>query len=189
MWALALAGLLAFAGHRVVAQNRSQTGTPQPTTPQQLPNGQGGRSGRFGGGGPQGSTLNVGWEWWKDEAVKKEIGLRPDQAKNIDGFYSHRVKDIDPVVQEYLKEESALDKMAADRAVDDSTFSIEVTKYYALRTLIGQSHTMMCYRIAKVLDVDQYAKLKAIADRRLKEAEARRGRGGGLAPAPGGLLR
>jgi hypothetical protein len=48
---------------------------------------------------------------------------------------------------------------------------------------------MMDYRIAKVLDLDQYAKLKAIADRRLKEAEARRGRGGGPNPNPRGLLR
>jgi Spy/CpxP family protein refolding chaperone len=96
---------------------------------------------------------------------------------------------MDPVALEYQKESAALDKMVADRLVDESTLSVEITKYYALRTSLLQSRTLMDYRIAKVLDTEQYAKLKAIADRRLKEAEARRGRGGGLPPAPGGLLR
>jgi Spy/CpxP family protein refolding chaperone len=121
--------------------------------------------------------------------VKKEIGLRPDQAKRIDDYYTRRMKEIDPVAQEYQKESAVLDKMVTDRLVDDSTLSLELMRYYTLRSSLGQSRAMMDYRIAKVLDLDQYAKLKAIADRRLKEAEARRGRGGGPNPAPRGLLR
>lgn len=209
VWALALSGLIAFAGHSVWARVRAEQGpaqssqapasqapasqvtTNRPSTPQ------GQRGGHFDGPGPQvigrnwppPSPFRVGWEWWKDEDVKKEIGLRADQAGRIDRYYSARMKEIDPVVQEYQRETVILNKMVDDRLVDDSTLSVEMTKFYALRTSVDQSRTMMDYRIAKVLDLEQYAKLKAIADRRLKEAEARRGRGGGLAPSPGGLLR
>jgi Spy/CpxP family protein refolding chaperone len=122
--------------------------------------------------------------------VKKEIGMRPDQASRIDRIYASRVKEIDPVVKEYESESASLDKMVTDRLVDEPTLDHEISRYYSLRAEVGRSRLLMDYRIAKVLDVDQYAKLKAIADRRLKEAEGRRGRGGGQSAAPhGGLLR
>ena len=204
VWALALSGLLTVAGAGVWARSRydhtSPRGSVQAPTAQasQGQTNQGQRGGHFDGrGGPQGSDrlagpppspLSVGWEWCKDDEVKKEIGLRSDQANRIDAYYSSRLKDIDSVVKEYQTESAALDKMVSDRLVDVSTLSVEITKYWALRAEVGRSRLLMDYRIARVLDVDQYAKLKAIADRRLKEYEARRGRGGGPAPTPHGSL-
>jgi Spy/CpxP family protein refolding chaperone len=187
VWALALSGLLAIAGLDVGARARSQqagqTQTPPPATPNQP--GQGGhfdgRGGQFPGRGVPSnpSPASMAWDWWKDDAVKKDVGLRPDQATHIDRIYSVRMKEIDPTVQDYQKEQEILDKMLADRVADETALSAEMTKFYALRTAVNQSRTLMLYRIVKVLDVDQYTKLKAILAQRLKEAEARRGRGGG----------
>lgn len=194
VWALALSGLLTVAGAGVWARSRHDGQAGQ--APPQQASQRGPHDGpgpQFPGRGPAPATplgtFSAAWDWWKDDAVKKEIGLRPEQSNRIDSFYSSRMKQMDPVVQEYQKEQAILDKMVSDRTVDDSTLTVEITKWYALRAEVGRSRLLMDYRIAKVLDVDQYAKLKAIADRRLKEAEARRGRGGGLAPVPGGLPR
>jgi Spy/CpxP family protein refolding chaperone len=193
VWALALSGLLAVAGPGVVARVRSeqaagsQTQTQSQTAPPATP-GQPGQRGHFDGpggqfpgrGGPSNpSPVSANWDWWKDDAVKKEVGLRPEQASHIDRIYSVRMKEIDPTVQEYQKELDALDKMLADRVVDETALSVEMTKFYSLRTALQESRTLMLYRIEKVLDVDQYTKLKDILAQRFKEAEARRGRGGG----------
>ena len=191
---MAVLGLLAVTGAGVWARSRHDTRISQ--APAQA----GQRSGHLDGPAPQFpgrgpaptplGTFSATWDWWKDDAVKKEIGLRPDQSNRIDSFYSSRMKQMDPVVQEYQKEQAILDKMVSDRIVDDSTLTVEITKWYALRAEVGRSRLLMDYRIAKVLDVDQYAKLKVVADRRLKDFEARRGRGGGSPPpAHGGLLR
>lgn len=196
MWALALSGLVTVAGAGVWARSRHENRPGQASAqPGQRGGHLDGPGAQFPGRGPAPATplgtFSATWDWWKDEAVKKEIGLRPDQSSRIDSFYSSRMKQMDPVVQEYQKEQAILDKMVSDRIVDDSTLTVEITKWYALRAEVGRSRLLMDYRIAKVLDENQYAKLKAVADRRLKEAEARRGgRGGGPAPAPhGGLLR
>jgi Spy/CpxP family protein refolding chaperone len=145
-----------------------------------------------GRGGPGGlnigppanpSPASIGWEWWKDADVAKQVGLRPDQASRIDRFYASRVKDIDPVVQEFKKERDTLDKMLADRTVDESTLNLQITKYNALNSTIVQSRYLMLYRISKVLEPDQYAKLQVVFQKRVQEFEQRRARGGG-APAP-----
>jgi Spy/CpxP family protein refolding chaperone len=159
---------------------------------------QGGRPGGpppqgfFGGGGDRGgpppapSPYNSSWEWWNDADVRKEIGLRPDQTNRINDFYARRVKDIAPVIEEYQKENAALDKMLAERTVTEAQLSLQLTKFNTLRLTIFQSRYLMLYRISKVLDADQYGKLKAIFDRRAKEMEQHRGRGGAPAPAPSG---
>jgi Spy/CpxP family protein refolding chaperone len=204
VWGTALAVLLTVAGHSVWAVGHAQAAGQQTTPPatgstttpnQAQPPQRGG--GRFDGPGGQFpgrpananvSPVSLQWEWWKDADVKKEVGLKPDQVSRIDQYYSRRMKEIDPAVQEFTKEQVTLDKMLADRVVDDSTISLEMTKYYALRNSISQSHFLMLYRIAKVLDVEQYAKLKAIFDRRVKEMDAHRGgRGGTPEPSPLGF--
>jgi hypothetical protein len=137
-----------------------------------------------------GRGFGPGWEWWKDDAVKKAIGLRAQQAADIDRFYTRRLKDMDPVLQAYEQERAALDKMMADRVVDDTQLDLELTtKYLPLYSKLFASRQMMLYRISKVLDPDQFAKLQAINEQHQQLMAGRRGRGGAPAPRPPGLLR
>jgi Spy/CpxP family protein refolding chaperone len=199
---MALSALIAVAGHEVWARGHQPQGTPQSqstSNPNQAAtaSGRGGQRGpgsSFPGGRgpdqqpPNAAEIGMQWDWWHDPDVKKEIGLRLDQTKRIDDFYSSRVKDIDPVAQEYQKEREVLDKMFAERLVDSSILDHELTKVYTLRMEVNKSRILMLYRIAKALDAEQYAKLQAILNRRIKDYEAHRGgRTGGEGPMPHGL--
>jgi hypothetical protein len=183
VWALALFGLVACAGFiarqgggQVSAEAALAPGTRVQTSPQSATASQvaqpGARTGLTpppatpGGRGP--------WEWWNDDAVKKELALRPNQAADIERIYLRRVKDMEPVVQWLLQEKPVLVKMIADRVVDDTQLDVEFTKYDAMRLKLEASRTLMLYRISKVLDADQFSKLQAIIDRH--EAAGRRGR-------------
>jgi hypothetical protein len=203
VWAVALSTLLVFAGHEVWALGHQGQATPPQGQSAANPNQTAsatGRSGQRGGPGsfpgdrgpgqqgPNAAEISMQWEWWRDADVKKEIGLRADQSKHIDDIYSRRVKEIDPIGQEYQKERETLDKMFADRVVDTSALVIEINRFYSARTEVNKSRLLMLYQIARVLDVDQYAKLRAILDRRIKDIEAHRGgRTGGDSPMPHGL--
>lgn len=183
-----------WGAQRGTSQGAQGTTSGQTTSPQGQNGGRPGGppQGVFGGdrGGPQPlSPFNAPGEWWKDPDVRKEIGLRPDQASHIDDIYARRVKDIQPVIDEYQKEQQTLDKMLSERVVTEATLSLQITKFNTLRVTIWQSRYLMLYRISKVLDADQYAKLKAIFERRQKEMEQHRGRGGAPAPAPAGSPR
>jgi Spy/CpxP family protein refolding chaperone len=205
VWGLALFGLVACAGFlareggtQVSAAPALALGSPAQTSPQSATASQVAQPGARTGATPSpatpgerepGSGHGPGWEWWKDDAVKKEIGLRPNQAADIDRIYQRRLKEMDPVVQAYVQERAALVKMIADRVVDDTQLDLEFTKFDALRLKMDASHALMLYRISKVLDTDQYAKLRAISDRRDALQAGRRGRGGASAPRPLGLPR
>jgi hypothetical protein len=205
VWALALSGLVACAGFSVRAAGTRLSAAPtsqaSAAAPQSAPQGSnaGGAANQAParGGvdtskqtpgqpsaqhGPGPGSFGSGWLWWQDDAVKKEIGLRPNQATLIDHIYTRRLQEMAPVVQAYEVERAALNKMIADRLVDDTQLDFELTtKFLPLRSKLEASRYLMLYRISKVLDADQSAKLPAAQERH------NQGRGRGGAPAPHSL--
>jgi len=196
VWGLALLGLLACAGFFAregatpvsAAAAVTTPGTQAQTSPQSATASQVAQPSTRPGTttAPTPPSGRGPWDWWMDDAVKKEIALRPNQAAEIDRIYQRRVKDMEPVVQWLIQEKPVLVKMIADRAVDDTQLDVEFTKYDAMRLKLEASRNLMLYRISKVLDADQFSKLQAIIDRR--EATGRRGREA-APPRPLGLPR
>ena len=146
-----------------VAAPAGQT-QPQPTTGQRP-------------GGPPGLRLGpqeVAFKWWKDDAVKKEIGLDEQQASRIDRTYESRIKDMDLWAQKWEKEWTELTKMTRERIVDVGAYEYQVGQFEAANTKISASRRVMLYRMYLVLKPDQYQKLSAIFERN----RGRRGGGG-----------
>jgi len=137
--------------------------TPAPGTPGQ-------RS-----GGPGGPTQGP-WEWWKDDAIKKEMRLTDMQARNITKIYEERARMMKPHSDEFDKQRLELEKMTKERAVDVATYSMQVNKVEFLRTELSKSRLVMLYQIYRQLTPEQYDKLREIRDRRDRQ---RAGRGAG----------
>jgi len=137
--------------------------------------------GRGGPGGPGG----LGGCWWRDEALKKEIGLRDDQIRRMDGLYEKRAKDMAPFLQELTKENDILQGMTRERVLDDTTLAVQISKVGSLDQRIRDSRALMNYRAYRVLDADQYKKLLAYLAYldKLRADWDRRGRGGVAHPA------
>jgi Spy/CpxP family protein refolding chaperone len=165
----AIASAQRFGGSSHQAQKVSQQTTPPPAA-QQPAGRQGGQSGQ-----PQQNQFTFSWEWWKDEAVKKEMQLTPEQLRNISNLYDRRVRDMKPMDEAYQKERKELDKMSSERLVEVSVYSIQVSRVEALRTELFKTRTVMLYQIHRMLTPEQIKKLDEIRDRR----RARVNRGGG----------
>lgn len=110
------------------------------------------------------------WEWWNDADVQKELALSADKVKQIDEFYQRRVKDLKPVVDEFMKQFKELDAMTKAAVVDEPIYSMQVLRVESLRSRLNESRTMMLYRIYRTLQPDQYKKLQDIFDRRARMA-------------------
>jgi Spy/CpxP family protein refolding chaperone len=158
-----LVGVVGFSTARVL-QADQQRPAPQPAT---QPSVQGPGRGTTPPGFPQ-------WEWWKDDSVKKELGLSEDKVKKLDSIYQDRVKLLTPFVEDYTKQKEVLDRMTADRSADEATYALQVSRVEQLRSRLFESRTTMLYRMYRTLQPDQYQKLRDIFDRR----SAGRGRGG-----------
>lgn len=171
--ALALTVPLAAGG-----QSRSQTAqTPPVSQPQ---GSQAGTPQTQGGAAEQGSSRPgqrpfdlFRREWWKDDLVKKEIGLSDDKARKIDQYYQDRSRRLTPIGDELNKQEDELDRMTRERTVDEVTYSLQVGRVWDLRRRLGESRTIMLYRIYQELTPEQHKKLHALRER------YRGGRGGG----------
>jgi Spy/CpxP family protein refolding chaperone len=124
-------------------------------------------------GGP-GRSDSGAWEWWKDEAVKKEMKLTDKQVRDISRIFDARAREMKPVNDAYQKQRAELDKLARERLVDTSTFSIQVGQVEALRTELSKSRAVMFYAISRQLSAEQHDKLREIRDRQFS---GRRGGG------------
>lgn len=111
------------------------------------------------------------WDWWNDDAVKKELKLTDMQVRQIQMIFDRRVREVTPTYEEYRKQRAELDKMTQERTVDEATYALKVRQTQFLLSELNQSRTVMLYSIYKRLDPKQYEALRVIRDKRF-------GRGG-----------
>jgi hypothetical protein len=121
---------------------------------------------------PNAEEFLTRFDWWKDEAIKKEVKLTDQQVRRIQGIIESRVKQITPTYEEYRKQVALLDQTIKDRTADLATFEVQVGRVEFLRSKVNETRTIMLYRIMRELDPAQYQKLREILDR------PRGGRGG-----------
>jgi Spy/CpxP family protein refolding chaperone len=126
---------------------------PQPATPQ-TPGGRGGQRQP----GP--------FEWWKDEGVKKELGLTEQVAREIGRIVEDREKAMAPFEAARAKALDDLDKMMREGAVDVSAIELQANRLETLRAKLSETRIVMLYRIQKKLTPEQNKKLQEIRDRR-----------------------
>jgi Spy/CpxP family protein refolding chaperone len=115
------------------------------------------------------------WEWWNDSDIRRELGLSPDKVQKIQDIYTTRSQLLKPTIDDFTKELAALDALTKARTVDEGTFAAQVNKVEYLRSKIGESRTVMLYRMSLVLSPDQYRKLQDIRNRRDRDRERERG--------------
>jgi Spy/CpxP family protein refolding chaperone len=115
-------------------------------------------------------------KWWNDAEVQKELGLTADKAKRIDDFFEKRSKDMKPWVDRWQHEREVLDAMTRAATVDEATYALQVQEVQSLGARLGESRTMMLYRIYRELQPEQYKKLQEIFARRAAQHTGGNGR-------------
>ena len=113
------------------------------------------------------------WEWWKDDEVKKDLGLSDKVATDIDSYYQMRLRQMMPFVESLNHERDVLQQMTLERKVDEDTYAAQVTVVESLVFMLRQSRTVMLYHIYRKLTPEQNTKLDAARNRHFQ-----RGRGG-----------
>src|SRR5262249_14120181 len=136
-----------------------QTATPAPQAGRAGAPPQPDRRGGPGRGGPTGSDMLLQWEWWKDDQVKKDLGLDPKVVADIDGYYQSRLRQMMPYADGLNHERDILNAMSAERKLDDYTYAVQVSKVEALYSKLRETRTVMLFHISKKLTPEQITKL------------------------------
>lgn len=148
--------------------------TPRVSAPPQAGQTAPASSGRGTQQNRSGQEFSLSWEWWKDDAARKEMKLSDQQVRSISRLYDNRVRTLKPVAEEIVKQRDILNKMTQERTVDVPVYAIQVNHLEALRSEMNRTRTIMLYEIHKSLTPEQTLKLGEILERRRKA----RGSGG-----------
>lgn len=184
MLVIPAAGFGPWAGGAALPQGQTTGRGSAPSSNAGGPQGQGASqsSGRSTAPGqrPQPSAEQYlgAWDWWKDEAVKKQLKLTDMQVRQITGIFERRVREVTPFYDEYRKQMAQLDRMTEERTVDEAAYAVQVSRAESLRSKLNETRAVMLYTIYRRLEPWQYQELRKVWEQR------RNGRGGRTGAPP-----
>ncbi len=112
--------------------------------------------------------------WWADEKSKKELGLNPEQVKQIDDIYNSAKDELAADRESYERERKELDRMIAESKAERWVVTRQIDKTETARSAMNKLWLMTLYRMHQQLTPDQRVKLQTMADR---DGRGRGGRG------------
>jgi Spy/CpxP family protein refolding chaperone len=114
-------------------------------------------------------------KWWKNSDVAAKLQLSDAQIKQIeDTFLDFRLKLID-LHAEVERQEARLQPLIEADQPDEAKVSAQIDLVIAARGKLEKANTMMMLSIRKVLTVEQWKKLQAIQQERMRTPRASRG--------------
>jgi Spy/CpxP family protein refolding chaperone len=116
-----------------------------------------GRSGR-----PGDAPGSLGWKWWNDPDIRKQLKLVDEQAASIEGIFEKRQADVQPWVDMFYRESDRLTRMTRERVAQEPAYTLQVSRVEAVLSRLRESRTVMMYRMFMVLQPEQHRKLQDI---------------------------
>jgi Spy/CpxP family protein refolding chaperone len=115
------------------------------------------------GGRPPSSSDHPQPKFWVDPKLRAELGITDQQAAQIETIWQNGLPQRSETRTNLEKLEAQLDQMMHDASLDEAAFMAQFDKVEAARTEANKARMLMLYRINKVLNADQRAKLAAKA--------------------------
>lgn len=107
-------------------------------------------------------------KWWKNSAIAKELELTDAQVAQIEQtFLEHRLKLID-LRAEVERQEARLQPLIEADQPDEAKVSAQLDALLAARGRLEKAQAMMMLAIRKVLSVEQWKRLEAIKEQRMR---------------------
>jgi Spy/CpxP family protein refolding chaperone len=110
--------------------------------------------------------------WWKDAKCVAEIGITPEQSATIDSIFRTEIEKMKPLRESINQLERSLNETVRANTTDVAVFTRQVQKIEKMRAELNTMRTVMLYRMRRVLNSEQNAKIQAVFDRR--EADRRK---------------
>ena len=110
-------------------------------------------------------------KWWKDDAIKKELGLSIAQADKIDRIWESTVPSLRAAYNEMEGLEAELSRLIRENTADEKVVALQIDRVEALRSQINKARSLMLYRMHRVLNTPQHKAVTRIMDERRKARE------------------
>ena len=103
--------------------------------------------------------------WWRSEEFRKELGLTAEQSAKIDSIHQSTLPELRQEWDELNKYEAKLSKLL-ESSTDEALLARQIDRVETARANLNKTRSLMIARIRLVLNADQRARFKVLADRR-----------------------
>ena len=111
-----------------------------------------------------GPAFAQSFKWWQTEQFQKELKLTKDQITRIEGIYQTSSPLLRAQKEAVDRREEKLSKVIADPKSDEPAVIQATDRLESARNELTRTRTLMLFRIRRVLDDEQLAKLNTMHD-------------------------
>ena len=123
--------------------------------------------------------------WWENPKVAEELGLSPDQKTKIEAIMQeNKLKMIDQHAA-LEKEQAKLEPLISSDAPDEGSITSQIDRVAQARAEVEKAHARMLLQVRRVLNADQWSKLKEMHHGMGMGAGMGAGMGRGMGPHDG----
>jgi Spy/CpxP family protein refolding chaperone len=102
-------------------------------------------------------------KWWNSEQYRRELGLTQEQSRKLEEIFQQAAPTQRSLKKALDDAETQFEKIV-DQA-DEKTVIDEINRVVAARAELMRSHSLMLYRMRRVLTRDQWTRLGVLTQR------------------------
>jgi Spy/CpxP family protein refolding chaperone len=101
-------------------------------------------------------------KWWHSARFQQELALSPDQVTRLEQVFQESLPALKAEKRELDRLEGQLSGLIADASAPESSVLELIDKVEASRSALGRTRSLMLFRLHRVLNPEQRAKLAAM---------------------------
>jgi Spy/CpxP family protein refolding chaperone len=105
-------------------------------------------------------------KWWIDAKLRADLGITDQQSAAVDAVWQKTAPGLREARLKLDKLEDTLSEMTQRDGADDAAVIAQIALVENTRAEANKARTLMIYRMNKILNADQRAKVKAMHERR-----------------------
>ena len=99
--------------------------------------------------------------WWDDKHYAKNLHLRPDQKKRMDGLFDENRANLVNRYEALQQEESKMEVLSHAQTLDESALFAQIDRVAQARADLEKATTHVMLQVRKEMDPDQITRLDA----------------------------
>ena len=102
-----------------------------------------------------GLQLGPPLRWWDDKHYAKNLHLRPDQKKRMDGLFDENRANLVNRYEALQQEESKMEALSRAQTLDENALFAQIDRVAQARAELEKANTHLLLQVRKEMDADQ----------------------------------
>lgn len=107
-----------------------------------------------------GLQLGPPGRWWDDKQFAKELKLRPDQQRKMDGVFDSNRSNLLKRLQDLEQEQNRMEALTRAKTLDEGALFAQIDRIAQARAELEKANTKLLLQLRAEMDQDQIVRLE-----------------------------